>query len=360
MCTLQCEQKAEKKSSKKILEYTKKSLEYLLTKSMKIYISGLFICPNKKNCSTISIEKGVSYNSVHKCFDEFKVQRQEMIQSFLVNLVKMYATKENPGVLVIDPTQIDKIYGKKSKLICYDYNGSRKSVLKGMTCVTAVWTNTKVVIPLGFDFWIREKDISDDRKYRKKTEISRELIFELKDKIPFAYTALDGDYGNEAFLLFLYQYRLKFSIRMPSSRNVVIDGIEETLKKHPKLKLIRNERYKKTQGFYKGIPVIIVAHKRKGKNKTKQVVFIVSNIEGLSAKEHVKAYACRWPIEKMFRTTKQKLGLKDCQCGPEYKHRAHIFFVFLAFVKAESIKIANRQKSTAEAIRTIKAQGCLA
>ena len=354
MRTLQCEQKSEKKSSGKILEYVKKSLGCLLTKSMKIYISGLFVCPKNKNISTISKNMGVSYHSVHKCFDEFKAQRQKETQKFLISLVEMYATKKNPGVFVIDPTQIDKIYGRKSKLLCYDHNGSRKSVLKGITCVTAVWTNSKVVIPLAFDFWIREKDITDGREYRKKTDISRELILELKNKIPFAYVALDGDYGNEAFLMFLYQLRLKYSVRMPSNRNVLIDGTEETLKKHPKLKFVRNERYKKIQGFYKGILVIIIAHKRKGKNNTKQTVFIVSNIQGLSAKEHVEAYACRWPIEKMFRTVKQKLGLKDCQCAPEEKQRVHILLVLLAFVEAEVTKIANRQKSADAAIKTIK------
>ena len=231
-----------------------------------------------------------------------------------------------------------------------------KTVLKGISCVVAAWTNGKIVIPLAFDFWVREKDIKDDRKYRKKTKISRELILELKDKIPFAYAALDGDYGNEEFLMFLYKCRLKFSVRMPSNRKVVIDGIEETLKKHPALKLIRNERYKKVQGFYKGIPVIIIAHKRKGKNNTKQVVFIVSNIQGLSAKEHVKAYACRWPIEKMFRTTKQNLGLEDCQCVSAEKQRAHILATFLAFTELEIQKINKKKKSPEEVLKILRVQ----
>jgi len=343
MCTLQCEQNSQKKSNN------------FLTRFIKNYVLGLFICVGKKNCNTISTAMGVSYYSVYRSFWHFKRRKKEILNYF-INLVHLHATKENPGILVVDSTQIKKMYSKKSDLICYDRNGSMKTVLKGISCVVAAWTNGRIVIPLLFDFWVREKDITDDRKYRKKTEISKELILELKDKIPFAYAALDGDYGNEEFLLFLYTCRLKFSVRMPSNRKVVIGVIEENLKKHPALRLVRNERYKKVQGFYKGTPVIIVAHKRKGKNDKKQVVFIVSNIQGLSAKQHVKAYACRWPIEKMFRTTKQKFGLENCQCIPEEKHEAHVTFVFLAFTEAELIKITSRQKSTEESVRFIRGQ----
>ena len=56
----------------------------------------------------------VSYYFVHKFFDDFE-DRQKEIQNFLINLVKMHATKENPGVLVVDSTQIKKLYGKKSE-----------------------------------------------------------------------------------------------------------------------------------------------------------------------------------------------------------------------------------------------------
>jgi len=341
--TLQCEQNSRKKSNN------------FLTRFIKNYVLGLFICVGKKNCNTISTVMGTSYYSVYRSFWDFEHRKKE-IQNYFINLAHLYATEENPGILLVDSTQIKKLYSKKSDLLCYDRNGSMKTILKGISCVVAAWTNGKIVIPLLFDFWVREKDITDGREYRKKTAISRELIVELKDKIPFAYTALDGDYGNEEFLRFLYTCCLKFSIRMPSNRNIVIDGMEETLKKHPALKLIRNERYKKAQGFYKGLPVIIIAHKRKGKNKTKQVVFIVSNIQGLTAKEHVQTYACRWPIEKMFRTVKQKFGLEDCQCIPDKKHEAHISFVFLAFTEAEISKISNGKKSTEESIRFIRDQ----
>jgi len=35
------------------------------------------------------------------------------------------------------------------------------------------------VVSLDFDFWVRKKDLKDDREYYKKTAISKELIIKL-------------------------------------------------------------------------------------------------------------------------------------------------------------------------------------
>jgi len=298
---------------------------------------------------------GTSYNAVYKYLDHFEYEK-EAIKNFFVNTVKFYATEENPGILVVDTSQVLKLYAKKIKVLCYDFNNSIKFTSKGMSCVTIAWTNGKILIPLDFDFWIREKDLKNDKTYRKKTGISKELILELKDKIPFSYIVLDGEYGNEDFLTFLHNNNLYYSIRMPKNRKVIIDKLEMNLKNQPSLKHKRNEKYKMKKGFYKGIPTNFIAQKRNGKNKKKQVVFIVSNLEDLSPKEHVETYSGRWPIEKMFRTLKQSLGLQQCQSISEGKQRAHIFATFLAFTELEMQKINKKKRSPEQILKIFRVQ----
>jgi len=216
-----------------------------------------------------------------------------------------------------------------------------------------------VLIPLDFDFWIRKKDLDNEDLYKKKTEISEELILEWRDQVPFAYTSLDGDYGNEYFLKFLYEINLFYSIRMPKDRRVVIDGKELPLKDHSIFQLKRNERYKTAKCTYKGIPAYITSHKRKGPRGTKQIVFVISNMEGLSPKQHIDAYAFRWPVEKMFRTLKQYLGLQECQSTSVEKQRAHIFATFLAFTELEMHKINKKKKSPEEVLKFFRVQNTL-
>ena len=92
------------------------------------------------------------------------------------------------------------------------------------------------------------------------------------------------------------------------------------------------------------------------KKGAKQVVFVVSNMENFTPKQRILAYALRWPIEKMFRTVKQSLGIQDCQSVNEQKQRAHILATFLAFTELEIQKIAKRKKSPEQVLKIIKLQ----
>jgi len=323
--------------------------------SIKNYMLGLLLSADKKNCSSIIKSLGFKKNSVYKFFDDFE-DKKIAAANHLISMVNLFATKENPGILIVDSTQIAKLYSKKSNLLCYDFNGSTKSVTKGFSCVVAAWTNGKILIPLSFDFWIRKDDIKDGRIYKKKTEIAKKLILELKDKISFRYTALDGDYGNEDFIRFLHDNKLFYSMRMPKNRKITIAGQEHILGQHPFFKLQRNERYKTASCIYKGISTQVTSHKRNGPNKTKQVVFVISNLKGLTPKQHIEAYELRWPIEKMFRTSKQHLGLQDCRSTSSEKQCAHILAVFLVFTELEMQKIFKKKKSPEAVLKILRVQ----
>ena len=338
------------KNSKKIYNF--------LSRSVRTYVISLLFSVGRKNCSSMSSELGFSYNEIYRYFDVFESQRKG-IEAFLTYMVRCYATEENQGVFITDCSQLIKRHAKKLENVCYDFNTSMKLVLKGMSCVTAAWTNGKVLIPLDFDFWIRKKELKDVSKYKKKTSIAQDLMLKWNKKIPFKYAALDGDYGNEYFLSFLHEYNLKYSARMPKDRIVTINGVTEKLKNHPFFKLVKNERYKTAKGTYKGIPAFFTCQKRKGVNGTKEIVFVVSNLENLTPKEHIEAYDLRWPIEKMFRTVKQHLGIQECQSTCVEKQRAHIFATFLAYTKLEIQKIYKRKKSPEQVLKNFKSKNTL-
>ncbi len=96
--------------------------------------------------------------------------------------------------------------------------------------------------------------------------------------------------------------------------------------------------------------------KEMGQQDTHQIVFIASNLEGLTAKQHVKAFGLRWPIEKMFRTLKQSLGIQYCQSTSVKKQRAHIFATFLAFSELEIQKISKKKKSPEQVLKFLRLQ----
>lgn len=336
------------------LQYVTISQKKILS-SFKIYILSLLLTITKKNCASMSRSTGFSYSSISNSLDCF-ISNKKAIQKYLISLIHLYSTKENPGVLISDSSQLMKPYARKIEGLGYDYNGCMKAVFRGITNTTLAWSNGKITIPIEFDFWISKKSIKKPNRYRKKTEIAKDQIFKWKNKIPFKYVLLDGEYGNEEFIRFLKKNDILYSIRMACNRNVCINGIKAQLRNHITLKLVRNQKYKMAFGYYKGIPANFIAHKRKGKKGSKQIIFIVSNIEGLCAKEHILVHKKRWPIEKMFRTLKQSLGITECQSTSAKKQEAHIYATFLAFVELEKMKIDKKKKSPEKVVHEIRFQ----
>jgi len=330
-------------SSSNILNFTK---EYALC---------LLISKGKKNCRAMALNLGLKETHVSGLLKN-SIYEREALQKFFIALVNMASTAKNPGVIITDLTQITKLYGRKLEKCCYDYNSSMKLALKGLSLVTLVWTNGKIVIPLNFEVWIREKDLKNKIKYEKKTNFAKKLILDYKDKIPFKYIALDGEYGNEDFLRFLHDNDLKYVMRMPKNRLVTIDDKQCTLAKQDAFQLKRNSKYIKKRGSYKGIPAYFISHKRNGHNNTKDVVFIVSNLDLPTPKSYILAYELRWPIEKMFRTLKQHLGLKECYSNSFDKQSAHIFATLLAFTELEIQKITKRKKSPEAILHNLRVQ----
>ena len=126
---------------------------------------------------------------------------------------------------------------------------------------------------------------------------------------------------------------MSVSLTCKFARNRVIqtvDGKKTQIQKHSRLKLKRNQRKKIICAHYKDQLLFFIAHKRRKKHGGNEVYFIVQNY-WLEPDEVVKTYEKRWGIEKIFRTTKQSFGLKDCQCLEWKKQEAHFTACFVAY-----------------------------
>jgi hypothetical protein len=122
------------------------------------------------------------------------------------------------------------------------------------------------------------------------------------------------------------------------------------------LQLKRNQKFKTVKASMKGMSLFFTARKRKGKNNTKETVFIVSRHRAATPKNTVRTYARRNNIEKFFRTSKQYLGLRDCQSTSLEKQRMHIFSVMLSYATLEILKVAKKKKNPEAIIAVLRRQ----
>ncbi|KKQ32641.1 MAG: hypothetical protein US49_C0006G0092 [candidate division TM6 bacterium GW2011_GWF2_37_49] len=170
-----------------------------------------------------------------------------------------------------------------------------------------------------------QKKARGKKKYRSKVEIAQELISYLVSQgVEFDFVSLDGTFPTPNMFVFFQKTKHKFITRIPSSRCVVTRGGKRLQLKHvPALKLLRNEREKTIKAKLYGKTYFFTAYKRKKRFGGWETVFLVSNMK-LLAKQQVEEYNLRWPQEKINRTSKQKLGMHQCQMLALSKQKAHI------------------------------------
>lgn len=324
-----------------------------ITEQIKRYVFAITLSIKKKNCSSMSREIGISKKQLYKAYANAE-NNAEQIKSVLTKIAIMHQKENLPSIIIVDPTQIRKWFAKNIDGLAYDYDGVIHKSKKCLSPVVAAWTNSKITIPLDFKFWINRYFT---KTYKKKTELAQELLLDFKHSMHIDYALLDGAFSSIAMICFFKKHRINFCMRIARNRVIISkNGIKAQLQNHPKLRFKRNQCYKTIKATYKGIECFFTAHKRYSKNKKScDIVYIVSSLN-IPAKEQAKTYNIRWNIEKIFRTTKQSLGLADCQSTNLKKQRLHIFSVFLAYAKLEEQKVYKRKKSVEQIIKIMRVQ----
>jgi hypothetical protein len=333
---------------KKITEVTLKNA----SKKVTLYISMLLASRERKNYASMARENNFTYKQVY-------VERKHAYQyvseckKFLFDVVKDISSRDgDDGYIIIDFSLLEKLYSQKIPFVTYDYDGSKKQISKGFSIGFVFWSNGKVTIPLDYDLWIRKKEILEG--YRTKIEIAQELLLSIKAQgIPVKEALMDGAFASEAMIKFLKTNDMRFTMRIPTNRVIQTEKEKNQLSKHSELQMKGNERYKTIQGSYKGEQLFFTAHKRNGKNDTKEVVFIVSDVER-KPKEHVQEYDDRWPAEKYFRSSKQHIGISQCQSTDSDKQEFHIFSVMVSYAILQCIKYDKKKQSVEEVIHDIR------
>lgn len=167
--------------------------------------------------------------------------------------------------------------------------------------------------------------------------------------------AADGAFASIEILTWLKEKNIKAEMRMHSNRKVLFDGINQNLNKIEKLQPRGKQKARTISVVWHGLNLYITAQLRVDKHGEETVVYQVSTQKSKSA-QHVKFYKKRWPIEKMFRTIKQKFGLADCQARNLETQRNHVAAVFLAYSKIVAVQQKFKLKTPEDALRNVNSK----
>jgi hypothetical protein len=314
------------------------------------YLRGLILYPGKKNCSAISRSTNISNDLVYEFFI-YHVDEKTFLQDWLKRAISCLPLKKGVWYVNIDETLIEKIFSKKIEAVSYNWNSTINDTMKGYAVVAAVITNGKITIPITFKTWYSSKDFPD--KHKTRIELAQQLMIDIEKTVPGIMFLMDGAFSSEGMLTFCRTHKMIYCMRFHSNKIVVINGKAAQLRKHEHIKISSNRIGRVVKASYKSQEAFILAFKRKEKSGKIKIVYLVTN-KRETPRKTIKAYKKRWGIEKVFRTTKQHLGLRDCQARSAAKQEVHIFAVFVAYAFLAIQKNNHRAKNPEQILHKIR------
>ena len=262
---------------------------------------------------------------------------------------EMFAKKKTL-VLAIDETTIKKSYSTIIQGVFHLFDLKIGQSSKGYKALVAVITDGKHTIPIKASFSFGKEFYEDAKKARQVAV--KFFIAEAQKLFPGVriVVVLDGAFSSIEFMQWALKNKIDVEIRMPSNRVVVYKGRRMQIKLI--FELIPNGlKMSRTRGvLWNGLYIYITAVRRIDRHGNESIVYQASTFEA-SSNEHAKFYKQRWGIEKMFRTTKQSLGLQECFSTKIAVQYDHMCAIFLAHAIAQMEMRKKNYKNPEEAIK---------
>jgi Transposase DDE domain len=283
------------------------------------------------------------------------LQPAEAIKQTLQQLAVAFFKNNKQLVLIIDDTLIKKIYSQyiEGSGRFYDTKISRKIMSLKMLCMAV--TDGRYTLPIDCDFaW--DPEIVADAKTLKKITVQAMILkglalFCTKKMI----VAFDGAFATVDMLVWAQEHQIRIQARIHNNRKVLYKGQAIAIRDIKDLIPKGRHMARTVSVTWHDISLYVTAQRRIDKHGDESIVYQVANYQAKPS-EHVATYKKRWPIEKVFRTAKQLLGLQDCASTKLETQLSHVTSVLLAYSYAQIYRKKYGLDTVEDAIRSIRAE----
>lgn len=313
----------------------------------QIYPIALLLSTGKRTCESMGQQAGLSGDKMLRMLDENVTVEEKCA------VVNEFFKGKRLDVL-IDDVLIQKIYAKFIEGLSFQRDSSTHTSPQSLCTVVIMVGDSEYYIPVTHKFWVSKEIMGS--AYQTKHEIAKELLRLLIKHCNIRVVIADALYATVEFMKELNQLKLRFEMKMHSNRVVTLQSGEEIAIREAFKRKLTGRRWRTISITWKGLPLFVTACKRYNKHDECKIIYQVSNYRA-TASAHFHAYKRRWHIEKFFRTSKQSLGLKECQSRSLIRQTHHIDNVFMAYTILQMERRKYKLETPEAALRLIKKRG---
>jgi hypothetical protein len=257
------------------------------------------------------------------------------------------------GYLALDDVIVEKAFAKRLAKASWVYSFAKKRKLWGLHIVVLLWCSAdgRWRIPLGFRLW-RPKRSCRAKRYKTKLQLAEELVHAtILAGLSCQYIVFDTHYSAGWFTKRLARLGLSWQGTLDPKTHVVWRGVKQPVRElaaklklkwrsHLGLRALALRVYAPKYGQLR----LVVAKNRHGNWE-----YLVTNDRSADLTTVVERKRKRWPIETVFRDSKQFAGLEACQCWADVAMVRHVAIVLVTFVVLQILR-----QSPDEAVGAVK------
>ena len=256
-------------------------------------------------------------------------------------------------VLVIDETIIKKIYSQLMEGAGWFFDTKTSRCMNAYKLIVASITDGKFTVPICSAFTF-------GKEFYQDPSMAQEITVEFFIKTALSLfpgvriiVSLDGAFATVRYLKWAIENNIATEVRMHSNRVVEYKGKKKRLRDIKEIRPKGRQMARTVQVVWQGLALDITAVRRIDKHGNETIVFQAATYKA-TPKQHAKNYKFRWGTEKLFRTTKQSMGLQECfsrKIGTQFNH---VCAVLLAYAITQLEMKQGHWKNPEEAIRAFK------
>ncbi len=312
------------------------------------YVKTLILSMSLKNFTEMSKFNRVSADTIQRKLREEDCSHQEMLK-----MAQLFFSKKNTLYLVCDETFSHHKYSKLIEGTDDHFDSKIHHEIRSHKILAFGITDGKHILPISSYFLFGK--MLPEKQSPSRIEIVQNMITIIKRDFPMKKIILvaDGAFGKIEMLKWCIQNKVDAEFRMTKSYKVFFQNKFEKIQNIKDLQPKGKQMARTIKVVWHEMNLYLTAQKRIDKKGNETIVYQVSTFF-VKPSQHVKIYKKRWTIEKMFRTTKQYLGLQDCQSTKMQTQKNHIAAVFLAYSHVVVEQKRKGLKSAEEAISALK------
>jgi len=248
--------------------------------------------------------------------------------------------------LIIDDSVEAKPYTDCNPLIQWHFDHTLGRSVKGVNFVSALYHSAGMSIPIGVEFVIKDKEVTDKKgKKKKKSSVSkqshyRNLVSHAARNTDFKYVLSDSWFACAENMKYVKEtIGLDFVMAIKANRKVALTKEDKQNGKYVSIQSITLEECARPVYIEQlDFPILICKQVFKNEDGSVGALYLACSDVNLDYLQMTAIYKKRWKVEEYHKSIKSNTAFPKSPTQTEVSQKSHFIASIMAFIKLEKLR----------------------